>query len=141
MNEELQSTNEELETDETRSGAERLLEVAETDRFLNAVVTSVHASVVVLAADLRITLWSGLSEEMWGLAEHEVKGRLLQDLDIGLPMDQIRDQVRGCLMGSDESDIVVEAVNRRGRSIRCRVSCSRLDPSPAGARRRRARDP
>jgi two-component system, chemotaxis family, CheB/CheR fusion protein len=44
-------------------------------------------------------------------------------------MDRIRDQVRGCLMGSDEPDIVVEAVNRRGRSIRCRVSCSRLGSS------------
>jgi len=127
-NEELQSTNDELET-MNEEMSERSLEVAETDRFLNAVVTSVHASVVVLAADLRITLWSGLSEEMWGLAEHEVKGKLLQDLDIGLPMDRIRDQVRGCLMGSDEPDIVVEAVNRRGRSIRCRVSCSRLGSS------------
>jgi two-component system CheB/CheR fusion protein len=127
-NEELQSTNDELET-MNEEISERSLEVAETDRFLNAVVTSVHASVVVLAADLRITLWSGLSEEMWGLAEHEVKGKLLQDLDIGLPMDRIRDQVRGCLMGSDEPAIVVEAVNRRGKSIRCRVSCSRLGSS------------
>jgi two-component system, chemotaxis family, CheB/CheR fusion protein len=126
-NEELQSTNDELET-MNEEMSERSLEVAETDRFLNAVVTSVHASVVVLAADLRITLWSGLSEEMWGLAEHEVKGKLLQDLDIGLPVDRIRDQVRGC-MGTDEPDIVVEAVNRRGRSIRCRVSCSRLGSS------------
>ena len=63
---------------------------------------------------------------MWGLPEAEAVGRLLQDLDVGLPILQIRDQVRGCLMGSDEPDIVAEAVDRRGRSFRCRVSCSSL---------------
>jgi len=66
---------------------------------------------------------------MWGFAEHEVKGKLFQDLDIGLPMDRIRDQVRGCLMGSDEPDVTLDAINRRGRTIRCRVSCSRLESS------------
>jgi two-component system, chemotaxis family, CheB/CheR fusion protein len=127
-NEELQSTNDELET-MNEEMSERSLEVAETDRFMNAVMASVHAAVVVLGPDLRIRVWNGQSEEMWGLAEHEVKGNLLQDLDIGLPVDRIGDLIRGCLMGSDEPDVVVEAIDRRGRSIRCRVSCSRLGSS------------
>jgi two-component system CheB/CheR fusion protein len=127
-NEELQSTNDELET-MNEEMSERSLEVAETDRFMNAVMASVHAAVVVLGSDLRIRDWNGLSEEMWGLAEHEVKGKLLQDLDFGLPVDRIGDVVRGCLMGSDEPDVVVDAIDRRGRSIRCRISCSRLGSS------------
>ncbi len=127
-NEELQSTNDELET-MNEEMSERSLEVAETDRFMNAVMASVHAAVVVLGPDLRIRVWNGESEEMWGLAEHEVKGKLLQDLDIGLPVDRIGDLIRGRLMGNDEPDVVVEAIDRRGRSIRCRVSCSRLGSS------------
>jgi two-component system CheB/CheR fusion protein len=127
-NEELQSTNDELET-MNEEMSERSLEVAETDRFMNAVMASVHAAVVVLGADLRIRDWNGLSEEMWGLAEHEVKGKLLQDLDFGLPVDRIGDVVRGCLLGSDEPDFVVDAIDRRGQSIRCRISCSRLGSS------------
>jgi two-component system, chemotaxis family, CheB/CheR fusion protein len=127
-NEELQSTNDELET-MNEEMSERSLEVAETDRFMNAVMASVHAAVVVLGPDLRIRVWNGESEEMWGLAEHEVKGKLLQDLDIGLPVDRIGDLIRGCLMGNDEPNVVVEAIDRRGRSIRCRVSCSRLGSS------------
>jgi two-component system CheB/CheR fusion protein len=127
-NEELQSTNDELET-MNEEMSERSLEVAESDRFMNAVIASVHAAVVVLGPDLRIAVWNAQSEEMWGLPEHEAKGKLLQDLDIGLPTDRIRDQVRGCLIGRDEPDVVVEAINRRGKSIRCRVSCARLDSS------------
>jgi len=134
-NEELQSTNEELET-MNEEMSERTLEVAETGRFIDTVLTSLHAAVVVLGPDLRIHVWNSQSEEMWGLPEAEVVGRFLQDLDVGLPLERIRDQVRGCLMGSDEPDVVAEAVDRRGKAFRCRVSCSRLDSSreeePAG---------
>ena len=139
-NEELQSTNEELET-MNEEMSERSLEVAETDRFVNAVMASIHAAVMVLGPDLRIRFWNSHSEEMWGLPELEVKGKLLFDLDIGLPMDRIRKMVRGSLMGNDGPDLVVDVVDRGGRSIRCRVSCTRLGPSHAGARGRGVGDP
>jgi two-component system CheB/CheR fusion protein len=124
-NEELQSTNEELET-LNEEMSERTLEVAETNRFMDTVLSGLRASVIVLGPDLRIRNWNSQSEDLWGARESEVRGRLLPDVEVGLPLDLIHQRVRASLLGSDEPDLIVEAVNRRGQPIRCRISCERL---------------
>lgn len=124
-NEELETTNEELETTNEEM-SERTLELGETNRFLDAVLGGLRAGVVIVGPDLRVRIWHDRSEDLWGVREAEVRGQLPQDVDIGLPMERIRDLARACLLGSDASDLVVEGVTRRGRPIRCRVSCSRL---------------
>jgi two-component system CheB/CheR fusion protein len=44
-------------------------------------------------------------------------------LDIGLPLDQLRPQLRSVLSGdSGREESVLEATNRRGRSFQCRVT-------------------
>jgi two-component system CheB/CheR fusion protein len=45
-------------------------------------------------------------------------------LDIGLPVEQLRRPVRNALSGSfEDNEAVLDATNRRGRPIRCKVSC------------------
>ena len=58
------------------------------------------------------------------------------NLDIGLPVGQVRPALRRAMSSEDGArTAIVDATNRRGRSIRCRVTCSPLVGSDKGVRR------
>ena len=127
MNEEMQSTNEELETmnDELRR---RTDEIDRMNGFLNAILSSLQAGVVVLDHHLNIYIWNTHAEELWGLRADEVIGRSIFALDIGLPVERLRAPVRTLLAnGAQPEALSLDAVNRRGRSITCRVMVSAMD--------------
>ncbi len=122
MNEELQSTNEELQTinDELR---QRTTELDQTNAFFNSILASLQAGVVLVDSQFNILSWNEEAENMWGLRFDEVKNQSLLSLDIGLPVAQLREPIRNCLAGnSDRQEIIVEAINRRGRTIQCHLS-------------------
>ncbi len=122
MNEELQSINEQLRAanDESRQHAKDLNRVNE---FLQSIMTSVHFGMMVLDENLVVQLWNSRAQDMWGLRPDEAVGRHLQDLDIGLPVKDLVDSLRTFLAQEDRlKELVLDAVNRRGRSIRCRVT-------------------
>ncbi|HEY9858258.1 MAG TPA: hypothetical protein V6D16_02050, partial [Candidatus Obscuribacterales bacterium] len=49
------------------------------------------------------------------------------DLDIGLSVEELREPVRACQNGASEyQEVVLDAINRRGRAMRCRVVCTPL---------------
>jgi two-component system, chemotaxis family, CheB/CheR fusion protein len=126
MNEELQSTNEELQTvnEELR---QRTDEVNHVNAFLQSVVGSLASGAVVLNQNFNILMWNHRAEDLWGLREDEVKGQSLMNLDIGLPVEKLRTAIRSCLIGDgDQQEMLVDATNRRGKAIKCRVSCSPL---------------
>ncbi len=126
MNEELQSTNDELQTinDELQ---DRTGELDRTNAFLESILTSLRAGVVVLGAELHVQVWNQQAEELWGVRRDEAVGQHLLNLDIGLPLEQVRPLVRGTLAGEDgERVITLPAVNRRGRSIDVQVVASPL---------------
>jgi two-component system, chemotaxis family, CheB/CheR fusion protein len=125
MNEELQSTNEELETmnDELRSRSDDLNEV---NAFLESILGSFHAAVVVVDAELRVQAWNDQASELWGLRIEEVLGQHLLNLDIGLPVAKLRDPIRASVATGTPDELVLEALNRRGRTIVCRVTISPL---------------
>ena len=139
--EELQSTNEELETtnEEMQSGNEELetmneemqVRTRELDgarAFLEGVLASVAAAVVVLGHQNRVQAWNSSAEDMWGLRAAEVQDEPFFSLEFGLPVTQLRDLVERCVRERRRTGPVeVPAVNRRGRSLRCRVICSPLD--------------
>ena len=129
--EELQSTNEELETmnEELRI---RSTELDEVNTFLSGVLTSVSAGVIVLDSELRVRTWNRVSEELWGLRGDEVDGDPFFALDLGLPTGPLREPVRACMNGSREERVDVQAVNRRGQSISCTVTCTPLGPDGSG---------
>jgi two-component system CheB/CheR fusion protein len=53
----------------------------------------------------------------------EAEDEHLLALDIGLPMEQLREQLRATLSGaSNREEVVVDATNRRGRPFHCRVT-------------------
>jgi two-component system, chemotaxis family, CheB/CheR fusion protein len=139
-NEELQSTNEELETtnEELQSGNEELetmneemrLRTAELDEariFLEGVLSSVAAGVVVLDAELLVRSWNSGAEELWGLRADGVRNLPFFNLDFGLPVASVREIVQQCLeSGLRTGPVQVAAINRIGRSITCTVTCSPL---------------
>jgi two-component system CheB/CheR fusion protein len=126
MNEELQSTNEELQTlnDELRL---RTLELNQTNAFLTSILASLKAGVIVVDHQFNILSWNDEAENLWGLRVDEVKGCSFLGLDIGLPVERLREPIRSCLLGIEQcQEILLEAINRRGKSIQCRISCNPL---------------
>ncbi|MEZ0332801.1 MAG: CheR family methyltransferase [Gemmatimonadales bacterium] len=136
MNEELQSTNEELEAinDEVRQRGEDL---NQANRFLESVLRSLRSGVAVVDRELRLLAWSRHAEELWGLRNDEVSGQHLLNLDLGLPLQRLRPALKACLNGNtSQTQVALEAVNRRGKKIICQVTCSPLlgpDTTVAGA--------
>jgi two-component system CheB/CheR fusion protein len=132
MNEELQSTNEELQNinDQLRISTEQL---DDANAFLETVLASLRAGVVVVDHDLRIRIWNRCSEDLWGLRSPEVLGQHFLNLDIGLPFDELRALLRGVLSEPGEAgEAVVKAVNRRGRTITVRVAVAPLAEADLG---------
>ena len=77
-------------------------------------------------------MWSSRAQDLWGPRADEVEGRNLLTLDIGLPVEQLRECIAACLARqSDVGTLMLDAVNRRGKAIRCKVSCTPLE-GPAG---------
>jgi two-component system CheB/CheR fusion protein len=124
MNEELQSTNEELETinDELNR---RTGELHDINAYMTAILTSLQSAVVVLDAEATVRIWNGRAEDMWGLRRAEAVGTAFQNLDIGLPVELLKAPLRACMDGSSDCEqVTLEAINRRGRTIQCRVTCT-----------------
>ncbi len=122
MNEELQSTNEELQTinDELRG---RTAELASANGFLQTILTSLRAGVVVVDRQIKVLIWNRRAEDLWGLRADEVQNRSLLELDIGLPIEQL--PIPSFLAGkSDDYEVVLDATNRRGKAIQCLVACT-----------------
>jgi two-component system CheB/CheR fusion protein len=132
-NEELQSSNEEMETmnEELRTANQELQQknqqlrqhrqrLNQTNTFLQSILSSVEAGVVVINRDFEILLWNEEAEDLWGLRADEVEGRSLLGLDIGLPVEKLAEPVRDFIAAGEEGEeqvIELDAVNRRGQSI------------------------
>jgi two-component system, chemotaxis family, CheB/CheR fusion protein len=126
MNEEMQSTNEELQTINDELG-QRTSELNQLNAFLESIWAGLGGAVVVLDPDLRVLVWNHGSEDLWGVRQEEVQGQHFLNLDIGLPVDQVRPALRQAMSAKDGSrSTMVDATNRRGRRVRCRVTCSPL---------------
>jgi two-component system CheB/CheR fusion protein len=77
------------------------------------------------------------AEELWGLRAEEVERVHLMNLDFGLPTARLMPAIRSCLAGERGAhEVVLDATNRRGRRIECRVTVAplvgRQDGRPQG---------
>jgi two-component system, chemotaxis family, CheB/CheR fusion protein len=136
-NEELQSTNDELQSmnDEMRDRTEQL---DRANDFLESVLGSLRTAVVVVDTELIVQAWNGRADDLWGLRSEEAVGQHLLNLDIGLATDRVRPSVRDVLAGKPprEDPLRLEAINRRGRTVRLAIAVSPLagrEDSPRGA--------
>ncbi len=133
-NEELQSTNDELQTinDALR---DRGVELDELNDFLESVLTSIQAGIVVVDTEMRIKAWNRGAEDLWGVRREEAEGTHLLNLDIGLPLTELRPAVRDALADAGfQTELTLKAINRRGRPAVVRLLCSALR-SPGGQSR------
>jgi two-component system CheB/CheR fusion protein len=126
MNEELQSTNEELQSS-NRELRERSEALNDVNDFLESIMRGLRGAVLVVNQELHVIAWNHRSEEMWGLRAAEVRNKNAFGLDIGLPMEQLRRELRACLSGESElANLRVHATNRRGKPVQCAVTCTPL---------------
>jgi two-component system CheB/CheR fusion protein len=151
-NEELQSTNEELETmneelqsanDEMQSTNDELrdrsIEITDLNTFMESVLGSLEAAVIVLDRNLVVQAWTPQANELWGLRAEETLGHHLLNLDSGLPAAELHPWLRSVINGEHTAIVgrALRAVNRRGRSIDLRVTVTALQggesDQPAGA--------
>ncbi|MBV9012142.1 MAG: PAS domain S-box protein [Pseudonocardiales bacterium] len=133
MNEELQSTNDELQAinDELR---DRTSDLNQAKQFLETILTGLRAGVAVLDTDMRVLVWNRRAEDLWGLRQDEIVGQHFLNLDIGLPTQQLRPLIRRTLAGvTGPHEMVLSAINRRGRLILVRVAGSPLNGADGSA--------
>jgi two-component system CheB/CheR fusion protein len=124
MNEELQSTNDELLTINDELGS-RSIELDEARAFADSLIDSIHYGLVVVDRDMRVVVWNRGCEELWGLRSEETTGSMLFSLDFGLPMEDVKALIGKALVDADSyGETTIEAVNRRGRSARIKVTCT-----------------
>ena len=127
MNEELQSMNDELQFS-NEALRDRQDEVERLNRFMAAVLGSMNSGVVVVDGDMQVLAWNTRAEDLWGVRTDEVIGEHLMNLDIGLPVEQLRQPIRAHLVDgtADPDELVLEAVNRRGRQVQVRVTLTHI---------------
>jgi two-component system, chemotaxis family, CheB/CheR fusion protein len=125
MNEELQSTNDELETMNEEQGA-RSGELDRANMFLEGILASLGVGVVVLDRSGTVQVWNANSEELWGLRSGEVEGRQLDSLDVGLPVEELKEPLRRVFDADTDVEVSFPATTRRGKRVECRVRAQPL---------------
>ena len=127
MNEELQSTNEELQAlnEELRNRSEDL---NRANSLLESILKGVRSGVAVLDRELHVLAWNHRAEDLWGLRADEIRGQNFLNLDIGLPTEKLRGDIRAALAATDGEfrETEVPATNRRGKPITCKVTTTSL---------------
>lgn len=113
----------------------RSLELDEVNAFLETILTSMGLAVTVIDRQGVIQVWNTHAQDLWGMRGDEVEGQHLLGLDIGLPVEKLKQPIRKATNGKQpRSEIVLDATNRRGKAIRCRVTVMPLGPEeePSG---------
>jgi two-component system CheB/CheR fusion protein len=102
----------------------RTEELNQVNAFLESILKSMRGGVVVLNEELNIRIWNDKAEDLWGLRKAEVQGKNFLNLDIGLPVERLKQSIWACLAReSDQFELTLAAINRRGKSIQCKVIC------------------
>jgi two-component system CheB/CheR fusion protein len=78
----LQTINEELR--------QRTDALNQANAFLQSTLADLRSGVVVVNNRLGILIWNHRAEDLWGLRAEEVYQQSLLNLDVGLPVDQLK---------------------------------------------------
>lgn len=113
----------------------RTIELDDMNTFLETILTTVGLAVIVIDRQQHVRIWNSQAREMWGLTPEEAEGQHLFALDIGLPVEKLRPQLKALLSGNTErAEVVLAATNRRGTSVQCRITFLPLGPSSGDGR-------
>jgi two-component system CheB/CheR fusion protein len=125
-NEELQSINEELQTINDELGR-KTIELNQGNAFLESILESLQSAVIVVDRQFQIQTWNEAAQKLWGLKSDEVQNQSLFNLDIGLPVERLREPLYQCLSGKEPNkEILIDALNNQGDSIQCCLSFNPL---------------
>jgi two-component system CheB/CheR fusion protein len=88
---------------------------------------------VVVDREMRVVVWNRGCEELWGLRSDETVGHPLSSLDIGFPTDAVKPLIGKAFVDPEiTEETVVDAVTRRGRQARIRVTCTAFRATTEG---------
>jgi two-component system CheB/CheR fusion protein len=75
-----------------------------------------------------VLAWNARAEDLWGIRADEARGQHLFALDIGLPLEPLRQEIRNQLTDEhpEPVSVVLDAISRRGRSLQVRVTLSHI---------------
>lgn len=95
--------------------------------YLESVFGSLRSGVAVLDRDYRVRVWNSRAEDLWGVRADEVVDAQFLSLDIGLPVAELAQSIRAIVNGDqDVVEKTIPALTRRGRTIECAVTVTRL---------------
>lgn len=112
---------------------ERTDAAMDASSFLSSILGSIRQSVVVVDPEFRVRAWSAAAAELWGIRSDEIENQNFLNLDIGLPVAQLRSPMRQVLVGEEPEPVELAAHNRRGQPIHCRISFAPLTSYRDGA--------
>ena len=76
------------------------------------------------------TSWSSRTTDLWGLRDDEVEGENLLNLDIGIPVQRLREPIRRVLTGERAAEVELDGHDRRGKPVQVRVEVAPLESLP-----------
>lgn len=101
----------------------RSRELNDINSFLETIFATLGVGVAVVDRNQRVQIWNGNARELWGVSADEAEGEYLSALDIGLPLEELSDDLRAALGGQRKrAERILEAHNRRGQPMQCRVT-------------------
>ena len=109
---------------------ERTDETLQANSFLASVLSGIQQGVVVVDRALRVLAWSRRATDLWGLRDDEVEGEHLLNLDIGIPVQRLRDPIRKVLAGEKSAEIALDGHDRRGKPLHVRIGVAPLENLP-----------
>ena len=109
-------------------------ELNRANQLVESMLAGLGVAVAVVDRELRVQMWNDRAKELWGVDSSEARGQHFLNLDIGLPVQKLRDPLRASLAGAPPEEQRIEARDRRGRDVICRVrTASMADASGAVA--------
>src|SRR5260370_2953514 len=114
MDGELESANAELQgiNTELQVGTE---DANRLNTFMHAILGNIRLGAAVLDADLNVRVWNERAAELWGVRSDEGLGESLFNLDIGLPVKELRPMIRSALrLKPSHGEQGVSATTTRG---------------------------
>lgn len=94
--------------------------------LVESMLASLGVGVAVVDRDLRVQMWNERAKELWGVDIDDVRGRHLFNLDIGLPVAELREALLASVAGAATKEQHLDARDRRGRDVVCRVRTAPL---------------
>lgn len=109
---------------------DRTDETLQANSFLGSVLSSIHQGVVVVDRTLRVVAWSRPAADLWGLRDDEAEGEHLLNLDIGIPVQRLRDPIRQVIAGEQADILELDGHDRRGKPVHVRIAFAPLQNRP-----------